>query len=203
MSNERPSPSELQAKFYQERLVTREAIGIPTDFSPCQLLYIPASDTLIAEAYRRSTPANEHRLFARRRSEARYTLIGAPEDGIHYKQAVALPHLECAYFSVWSTRHFSYDGVGGDWDSIQRLHLSDYRIEQVAADGELVVAAPYNRSWVSDLLGVTHDGGSLICICGLQRPTGEKASQVDYFLCYLDLASRNVTQLTKLEGTWF
>ncbi|HAB18284.1 MAG TPA: hypothetical protein DCE44_17805 [Verrucomicrobiales bacterium] len=200
MSDERPTPADLQAKFYQEHLATRDAIGIPSDCSPCQLLYVPCADTLIAEVYRRSTPAREHRLFARRHSERRYTPVGQPADGIHYKQPVAHPDLQCAYFSVWSTRHFSYEGVGGDWNSIQRLHLSDYRIEQVVADGELVIPSPYDRSWVSDLLGISADGASLICICGLQRHTGER---VDYFLCYLDVSSSCVTPLTKLEGTWF
>lgn len=203
MSNEIPTPAERQAKFYQEHLATRDAIGIPPDCSKCQLLYVPAADTLIVEVYRRATPAREHRLFARRRTDQRYTLIGLPEDGIHYQQPISRPDLDYVYFSVWSTRHFSYEGVGSDWDSIQRLHLADFRMEQVIADGELVIPSPYDRAWVSELVGISPDGASLICICGLQRPTGERASNVDYFLCYLNLSTKQINALTQLKGTWF
>ena len=179
--------------------VARESTGIPEGYLRSRLLYVPAADTLIAEVYRGSDGWHTHRLFARRSTEIRYTAIGTPAEGVFYSQPVALPQAECAYFSVWRTAD---GGAGYDWDSIQRLHLSDYRIEQVVASDGLVVATPYERSWVSELLGVTADGASLICTCVLQRPTST-GGKMDYVVCYLDLATKQVTPLSKLEGIWY
>ena len=203
MSYEHSSAEELQAKIYEEHLALADAIGIPFDCSPSQLLYVPSATTLIAEVCYRSTPAREHRLFARRCSERRYTLVGQPAEGTHYQQPVANFSSRYVYFSVWSTSSLTGEGSGSNWESIQRLDLSDYRVEQVVAAGKLIVPAPYTHAWVSQLESVCASGTSLVCVCGLQRPTGEHSSQVDYVLCDLDLASHNVTPITKLEGIWF
>lgn len=191
---------ELLAQLNEESRIAREATGIPEGYTRSQLLYLPVADTVIAEFYRDSDDVPEYRLFARRSTEIRYTAIGTPAEGISYQQPVALPQSACAYFSIWKT---SACGIGQDWDSIQRLHLSDYRIEQVVGSGELVVAPPYESSWVSELLGVTEDGASLICKCGLMQPTDETGSKAGYFVCYLDLASKQVTPITMLKAVWY
>lgn len=190
--------------MHQEHLGTCEAIGIPIGFSPRQLLYIVGAQILIAEVYLRESPTLEHRLFARRLAESRYTVIGSPGEGIQHRQAVALPDAGCAYFAVWSTQARTGPvKVSSNWESIQRLHLDDYRIEPVVAEGELVVPAPYDSAWISDLLSVAPDGASLVCKCGLERRSSETTRHVDYFLCYLGLSDKRVTPLTKLDGVWF
>jgi hypothetical protein len=204
MSEEHPSKEEIMAEQRRKRLATRDAVGIDPDFSPCQLLYIPCAETLVAEVYRRSTPAQEHRLFARRCSDQRYTVIGQPEEFVHFQQAVALPHMPVVYFSVWRTSQQPDGRAGGsNWESLQRLHLEDYRIEPVATTNDLVVPPQYTRSWISELLSITSDGRSVICNCGLERSTGARSTQVDYFLCQLDVASRQATLITQLESIWF
>lgn len=135
-------------------------IGLPDGHDFPELAYHHPAGTIIAHTRPRESRLPSHRLFIRRVSEARYSLIGDFSPAISVGSFALSPTLPLLYFitETWS----EHGGIrGGDWDALYRFDLDTRRCEVVVRGGELIPPDHYQTAWLVTLFSVSDDGRTL------------------------------------------
>ncbi len=187
--------------------------GIPAGYSCLQLLYNPASETIIAEMNLRSGGVLGERLrmgraggppfppmirlFVRHKDAEAYEQIGDPADDVSYSSAVT-----CATHPIVIFNSMKWDEAsrGRNWHGLYSCNLNTKKLT-LCVDG-LVVTEPHLRSWIKSLVSLSDDGQSLYVIVGVEKAVPDGAV-VHYFLASLGLADKKLTLLCQLQDIYF
>lgn len=169
------------------------------------LVYHPPTQTIIAYVKAVELP-QRGRLFFRRVHDTAYQPIGPFPDQISIESFIVDPSRPSLYFTTteWKSRPGG-KAFGGDWEALYRFDLGEHRCETLIRRGELPLPRGCERAWLRSILALEPDGSTIYCGVGFEptegRPQGGHAEyrEVEYWLCGFDVASRELTQLTRWE----
>jgi hypothetical protein len=171
------------------------------------LLYNRPSNTLVAVMVRSDPPA--HRLYCRRLPETVYEPVGirheleSQQDAHCSEQAPYLifnemrlrePPPTPAYLEVLlKGKELPPEPWGADWLGIRRFNLETGEDKRVLDKQTLRPPPPYTSGWVSQILGVSADGSSAICVVGLTP--GSQMTYCVYELSFAEGLTRMIAEL--------
>lgn len=175
--------------------------GIPVGSSWQQLLYNPASETIVAEmrsvADRPLPPLG--RLFMRPRHADAYEQIGNPADDVSYHTPVTCEKQPIVIFNS-----IKWDKVkgGGNPDGVYVFNLQTKDLSVCVGKDELTIPDPHLRSWIQALISLSDDGQTLYANVGIEKPVPNGAV-VHYYLARLELAEKKLELLCRLKDIRF
>ena len=190
-------------------LVTREAQltdelergnshGIPAGYRLKNLLYNPASETIIVEMARaeRAYPP-VCRLFMRQKDTEDYEQIGDPADDISYKSPATCERQPIVIFNSMKSAN-----GGGNPDGIYMFNLRTKELSLCVANDAVMIPVPHERSWVLSLVSLSDDAQTLYLKIGIEKPTSE-GGRIEYYLASLRLADKKIELLSQLKNIRF
>lgn len=175
--------------------------GIPVVSSWYQLLYNPASETVIVEmkavADRPLPPLG--RLFMRSRHADAYEQIGNPADDVSYQTPVT-----CETRPIVVFNSVKWDKVkgGGNPDGVYAFNLRTKDLSVCVGKSELAIPDPHLRLWIQALISLSGDGQTLHANIGIEKEVPNGAV-VQYHLAKLDLADKKLELLCDLKDVRF
>lgn len=178
-------------------LTQAKSAGIPAGYRWRNLVYNPASESVIIEMARTDTghlPMS--RLFTRHIHEEVYEHVGNPPDDVSYESPVTCEKQPIVIFS--STK---WEGGAGNHDGVYVFNLLTKEITTFIAKDTLDIPEPHLRSWVLTLVSLSDDGQTLYLKVGIQTRSG--SGTVDYYLASLELADKKVQLLSRLKDVRF
>jgi hypothetical protein len=174
------------------------------------LLYNRPSNTLVAVMVRSDPPL--HRLYYRRLPEMAYQPVGirheleSQQDAHCSEQAPYLifnemcfrePRPTPAYLEVLlKGKDLPPEPWGADWLGIRRFNLETGEDKRVLDQEGLHPPPPYTSGWVSQILSVSADGSSAICVVGLTP--GSQMTYFVYELFFADGLTRMIAELPQV-----
>jgi len=103
-------------------------------------------------------------------------------------------------FSKTSSGNFG----GADWEGMYFLDLRSKEIHACVSKDNFVLPAPYDeRGWVSNVRGVSDDGGYAYVIVAMGRRRSEKEIVYDYHMAKIELKSGALELISHLKNTFF
>jgi hypothetical protein len=188
--------SEIQEEPTRE-LAQAKSPGIPAGHRWKNLLYNPASESIIVEMARTDTghlPMS--RLFTRHKDAAVYEQVGDPAADVSYQSPVTCERHPIIVFS--STK---WEGGGGNHDDVYMFNLLTKELKVCVPKDTLNIPEPHLRSWVSTLVSLSDDARTLYLKVGIQ--TVSVGGIVDYHLASLDLVNQKLQLLSRLKDIRF
>jgi len=174
-----------------------EEIGLPEGHAFPELAYHHPTGAVIAHTRPRESRLPGHRLFIRGVKESRYSLIGEFPPAISVSSFAVCPILPLLYFITFSWSEFENGPPGGFWEALYQFTLDTRKSDVIARRGELV-ADGYQSAWLSELLSVSDDGGTVFCKAALCRV----GQPIDYCLSEFSVAGRRLAPITKLDAVF-
>lgn len=174
-------------------------IGIPKEYSFCQLLYNHSTQTLIVEAVTRPGDYELGRIFRRHRNEKTYTIADEPGPDVTYRFPVSCNAAPLVYFTVFQIVGAARER-GANWTTIKSLDCISGSINTAVERGQLVLPPPYISAWVASLVNAWPDGTGLDCVVGM---ASAQESELRYFLARLDLRTRSIEPIAELKAIVF
>lgn len=175
--------------------------GIPTGSSWQQLLYNPASETVVAEmrsvADRPLPPMG--RLFMRPTHSDAYEQIGNPADDVSYQTPVTC---EKEPIVVFNSIKWDKAKGGGNPDGVYVFNLRTKDLSVCVGKDELTIPDPHLRSWVQALISLSDDGQTLYANVGIEKAVPNGAV-VHYYLAKVELANKKPKLLCHLKDIRF
>lgn len=175
--------------------------GIPTGYRWQQLLYNPASETMVVEM---KCPPDQPlpplgRLFMRSKHADAYEQIGEPAADISYQTPVTC---EKQPIVIFNSVKWNRASGGGDSDGVYAFNLRNKELTVCVAKDTLAILEPHVRSWISTLISLSDDGQTLWVNVGIERaiPGG---AVVHYYLASLTLADNKLELLSHLKDIRF
>jgi len=184
-----------------EEVSAPKSPGIPVGSSWQQLLYNPASETIIVEmksvADRPLPPLG--RLFMRPRHADAYEQIGNPADDVSYQTPVTCEREPIVVFNT-----IKWDKVkgGGNPGGVYAFNLRTKDLSVCFSEDELTIPDPHLRSWVQALISLSEDGRTLHANIGIEKAVPNGAV-VHYHLARLGLADKKLELLCHLKDIRF
>ena len=175
--------------------------GIPVGSSWQQLLYNPASETIVVEmksvADRPLPPLG--RLFMRPRHADAYEQIGDPADDVSYQTPVT-----CETRPIVVFNSIKWDKVkgGGNSDGVYVFNLRTKDLSVCIGRDELTIPDPHLRSWIQALISLSDDGQTLYANIGIEKAVPNGAV-VHYHLARLELTDKKLELLCHLKDIRF
>jgi hypothetical protein len=175
--------------------------GIPVGSSWQQLLYNPASETIVAEmrsvADRPLPPLG--RLFMRPRHADAYEQIGNPADDVSYQTPVT-----CEKQPIIVFNSIKWDKVkgGGTPDGVYVFNLRTKDLSLCVGKDELTISDPHLRLWIQALISLSDDGQIVHANIGIEKAVPNGAV-VHYHLARLELADKKLELLCHLKDVRF
>jgi len=175
--------------------------GIPVGSSWQQLLYNPASETIVVEmrsvADRPLPPLG--RLFMRPRHADAYEQIGNPADDVSYQTPVTC---ETEPIVVFNTIKWDKVKGGGNPDGVYAFNLRTKDLSVCFGKDELTIPDLHLRSWIQALISLSDDGQTLHASIGIEKAVPNGAV-VHYHLARLGLADKKLELLCHLKDIRF
>jgi hypothetical protein len=175
--------------------------GIPVGSSWQQLLYNPASKTIVAEmrsvADRPLPPLG--RLFMRPRHADAYEQIGNPADNVSYQTPVTCEKQPIVVFNS-----IKWDDVkgGGNPDGVYVFNLRTKDLSVCVGKDELTIPDPHLRLWIQALISLSDDGQTLYANIGIEK-AAPNGAVVHYYLARLGLTDKKLELLCHLKDIRF
>ena len=177
--------------------IATKSPGIPVGYTWQQLLYNPASETIVVEM---KCPADRPfpplgRLFMRHKHADAYEQIGNPAADVSYETPVTCDKVPIVIFN--SIKWNKVRG-GGNPDGVYAFNLRTKALTVCVAKDTLAIPEPHLRSWVAGLVSLSDDGRTLYVKVGIEKavPTG---AVVHYYLASLELAQNKLELLSPLN----
>ena len=175
--------------------------GIPVGSSWPQLLYNPATQTIIVEmrsvADRPLPPLG--RLFMRSRHGDAYEQIGNPANDVSYQTPVTC---ETQPIVVFNTIKWDKVKGGGTPDGVYAFNLRTRDLSVCVGKSELTIPDPHLRLWIQTLISLSDDGKTLHANVGIEKAVPNGAV-VYYHLARLGLPEKKLELLCHLKDVRF
>jgi hypothetical protein len=165
------------------------------------LVYVPAADSFVAvfESWR----PPELRLYYRRTTARRYHCIPSPGPHRFYRERVV--SAAAAPFVFMNVMKWAdTERRGANWDCVARFDLAEKRLERMV-DARSLALPTDAEGWISDLLGVSARGDTLLVRAGLVMPDDRRQPNrpVGYYVARISLRTRRLTMISKLLNAFF
>jgi len=191
----------LRKSIANERKAVRNSLGIDEDFRVVRFVFNEPSGILVTSVERLSVEDFERRLFFRHTSETKYRQVGDPSPDIHYSDVITSLKQPVIYYRATRVAKSCTPGeFGGDWLSVERFDLREYKSASIITKNGLIFPEPYTSGWGFQLHGVSPNDATLFCTCGLHQP---KESKVHHWFCGVDVGTKKVSLISRMEGIWF
>jgi hypothetical protein len=165
---------------------------------PHNLLYNPASDTVIVEL--RSRPhLLQSRLFMRRKGADAYEQIGNPPEELSYESPVTYDNQPVVVFNCLS---WDKAKTGGDWSGVYSFNLNTKELAVRISPQTLKFSEPHGRMWILELVSLSEDAQKLYVNVGIEK-VGSGGMVVDYYLARVDLADQQLELVCPLKDIRF
>jgi len=181
-----------------KELAQPKSPGIPAGYRWKNLLYNPASDSIIVEMARTNTghlPMS--RLFTRHKDAAAYERVGNPADDVSYESPVTCEKQPIVIFNS-----MKWAGGGGNPDGVYTFDLRTKELKVCVAKDALIIPEPHLRSWILTLVSLSDDGQTLHVKVGIEKPVSG-SGVVQYYLASLGLADNKLELLSHLKDIRF
>jgi hypothetical protein len=179
-------------------LAQAKSPGIPAGYRWKNLIYNPASDSIITELARLDTGHLQmNRLFTRHKDAAFYEQVGTPADDVSYESPVT-----CEKHPVVIFNSMKWAGGGGTPDGVYALNLSTKELTLCVAKDAFVIAEPHLRSWILTLVSLSDDAQTLYLKVGIEKQVSG-GGVVEYYLASLALLDRKLELLSQLKDIRF
>ena len=189
--------SEIQEEPTRE-LAQAKSPGIPAGYRWKNLLYNPASESIVIEMARTDTghlPMS--RLFARHKDAAVYEPVGNPADDVSYECPVTCEKQQIVIFNS-----MKWAGGGGNPDGVYLFNLKTKELTVCIAKDALMIAEPHLRSWILALVSLSDDGQTLHMKVGIEKPVSG-GGVVEYYLASFALLDKKLELLSQLKDVRF
>jgi len=189
--------SEIQEEPTRE-LAQAKSPGIPAGYRWKNLLYNPASESIVIEMARTDTghlPMS--RLFTRRKDAAVYEPVGNPSDDVSYECPVTCEKQPIVIFNS-----IKWAGGGGTPDGVYLFNLKTKELTVCIAKDALMIAEPHLRSWILALVSLSDDGQTLHMKVGIEKPVSG-GGVVEYYLASFALLDKKLELLSQLKDVRF
>ncbi len=175
--------------------------GMPAGYTWQQLIYNPASGTIIVAMERpvdRPLPPLG-RLFMRHKDADAYEQIGDPADNVSYETP-----LTCEEQPIVIFNSIKWNKVrdGGTPDGVYSFNLRTKQLTVCVPKDTLAIAEPHLRSWISTLISLSDDGQTLYANVGIEK-AAPGGAVVQYYLASLALADNRLLLLSHLKDIFF
>jgi hypothetical protein len=174
-----------------------EAIGLPEGHMTSRLAYHSPTETIIAHTRPRQSSLPSERLWIRHVKERRYRPVGDFPPAISVSSFTVSSRLPLLYFITFTWSEYENGPPGGFWDTLCRFILDTCDNEVIARRGELIAPNGFESAWISELLSVSDDGGTVFCKAALLA-----GGYAEYWLSELAIPERKLTPRTKLEAVF-
>jgi ClpA/ClpB-like protein len=172
--------------------------GIPAGYRWKNLIYNPASESIIVEMARADTGhLLMSRLFTRHKAAEAYEQIGDPADNVSFEAPVTCEKQPIVIFN--STK---WAGGGGDPDGVYAFNLSAKKLTVCVAKGALNIAEPHLRSWILSLVSLSDDAQTLYLKVGIEKSVSG-GGVVEYYLASLAMLDKKLELLSRLKDIRF
>jgi hypothetical protein len=175
--------------------------GMPAGYTWQQLLYNPASGTIIVEM---ECPADRPlppmgRLFMRHKDADAYEQIGDPAADVSYENPVTCDKQP---FVIFNSIRWNKVKGGGTPDGVYAFNLRTKELSVCVPKDALAIPEPHLRSWIKALISLSDDGQTLHVNVGIEKavPSG---AVVHYYLASLGLADNKLELLSHLRDIHF
>jgi hypothetical protein len=179
-------------------LAQAKSPSIPAGYRWKNLLYNPASESIIIEMARTDTghlPMS--RLFTRHKDAEAYEQIGDPADDISFEGPVTCEKQPIVVFNS-----MKWAGGGGDPDGVYAFNLSSKKLTVCVAKNALNIREPHLRSWIFSLVSLSDDAQTLYLKVGIEKPASG-GGVVEYYLASLALLDKKLELLSRLKDIRF
>ncbi len=179
-------------------LAQAKSPGIPAGYRWKNLLYNPASESIILEMARADTGHPRlSRLFTRHKDAAVYEPVGNPADDVSYESPVTCEKQQIVIFNS-----IKWAGGGGNSDGVYLFNLKTKELTVRIAKDALTIAEPHLRSWISALVSLSDDGQTLYMKVGIEKPVSG-GGVVEYHLASFALLDKKLELLSQLKDVRF
>ena len=172
--------------------------GIPTGYRWKNLLYNPASESVVIEMTRTDTghlPMS--RLFTRHIGGEFYEQIGNPPDDVSYESPITCESQPIVIFNS-----VKWAGGGGHPDGVYSFDLRTKELSVCIPKDSLIIPEPHLRSWILTLVSLSEDGETLYLKIGIEKSVSE-GGVVHYYLASLTLGDKRLKLLSVLKDIRF
>lgn len=193
--------ADIASETLEEVASPPKSPGIPVGSSWQQLLYNPASETIVVEMKSvadRPIPTLG-RLFMRSRHADAYEQIGAPPDDVSYQTPVTC---ESEPIVVFNSIKWNKVNGGGTSDGVYVFNLRTKDLSICVARDTLAISEPHVRSWIHSLISLSDDGQTLRANVAIEKAV-PKGAVVHYYLASLGLGDKKLELLCHLKDVRF
>lgn len=184
----------------EEAATPPKSPGIPTASNWRQLIYNPASETIVVEMTsvtdRPLPPLG--RLYMRSIRGDAHEEIGNPADDVSFQNPVTCDELPVV---VFNSVKWSKVG-GGNSDGVYAFNLQTKELSLCVGKDSLTIPEPHLRLWVQSLILLCDDGQTLYVNVGVEKAVPNDAI-VYYYLARLALKDRRLELLCHLQDVRF
>ena len=177
-------------------------LGVSGETNYLQLYYEPISKSIIAQFYKGLEQGyGVKNLWMKGTQDNCYKKLTNGKETYSFEDPVLSPIEPVVYVNVLKIQVMedgSYDGY--EWDSILEYDLRTMESKTVLKNSDIELSPPYYHAWVNTLYGVDNDGRALNCSIAHQKRTDTMVSEIEYFLCSLNIESGTYTTITKLKA---
>jgi hypothetical protein len=178
-------------------------IGIPDGYGPERLIYNPPSEMVIAELRSIGEGFSPNRIYIRHRDSLRYEPIKSFEPMVSYESAVTSSSQPTLFYMSNEVTK-GERGYSGNWVGLYSFDLLKRTESLIAREGSLSLPMPYNRGWVSRLLGTTEDASELYLTLGMMvENTSPGFHMVNHQLARMVVETKSLHLVSQLKGTFF
>ena len=189
------------------------------------LLFNPVTESIVVWGQTKHSDPSVHRLYFRKKTENEYHPLGSSETTVTFESPVMCWAAPFLFFLAMKYVKFETESLkrgektpltswGGDWIALNLADLRTGEVKSVFDPNHLKTVSPNARAWVASLISVSPDGKNLYCKIGFERPVNETkyiegvgnvpiTSHTDYYLCNLEVETRNIDKITLLKDVFF
>ncbi len=179
-------------------LAPAKSPGIPAGYSWKNLLYNPASESIIVEltcAEMGHLPMT--RLFMRHKDAEAYERVGDPADDLSFEAPVTCDQKPIVLFNTVKCA-----GGGRNPDGVYRFNLSTKEFTICVAKDALRIPGTHLRPWILTLVSLSDDAQTLYLKVGIEKPASGSGI-VEYYLASLALFDNNLELLSQMQDVRF
>lgn len=178
-----------------EQLPSPKSPGMPAGYRWKQLIYNPASETIIVEMTSPGPPLG--RLFMRPKDTEAYEPIGNPAADMSYESPVTCEKQPIVIFNSvkWANR-------GGTPDGLYAFNLRTKELTVCLAKDTLTIPEPHLRSWILTPVSLSDDAQKVYLKIGIEKPASG-GGVVEYYLASLAVSDKKLELLSQLKDIRF